>query len=59
MLGVGYAVTQVGMLGLLALVALFRGFERREDGASSRRTLAEYVVVSLLLGALAIRPPMH
>ena len=59
LLGAGYAVTEQGMLGMLALVALFRSFQQREDATSSSRALSEYVIVSLLLGALAMTPATH
>jgi Zn-dependent protease len=55
LLGAGYAVTQQGMLGIVALVALFRSFEKRQEATANSRVLVEYVVLSLSLAWLATR----
>lgn len=54
-LGAVYVVTQQGIVGILALLALFRSFERREETRGSLRILLEYVVVSALLTFVSMK----
>jgi Zn-dependent protease len=53
-LGAVYGLTHQGMLGIVALVALFRSFEQRAEPAGNRRVLIEYLLVAALLGVLAM-----
>lgn len=53
-LGAVYALTHQGMLGIVALVALFRSFEQRDEPNGSRRVGVEFVICAALLGLLAM-----
>jgi Zn-dependent protease len=53
-LGGVYALTHQGMLGIVALVALFRSFEQRTEPSGSRRLCADFLSCAVLLGLLAL-----
>ncbi len=52
LLGGVYALTQRGFVGILALIALARGFEKRPEATRNTRILIEYVAIALLLALL-------
>jgi len=52
-LGVVYLLTDQAFAGLIALVALVRGFEKRPESAGNRRVLAEFVVLGALLSVIS------
>ncbi len=52
-LGALYAFTKQGFVGVIALVALFRGFERRKEETANPRILIEFVGLCVMLGMLA------
>jgi Zn-dependent protease len=54
-LGAVYAFTRQGFVGIIAALALFRSFEKRQEDppASNTRILIEYVGLGILLGVLA------
>jgi len=53
LLGVVYFVTHQPFAGLIALVALARGFEQRAKPASNQRILVEFVVIATLLAGVS------
>ena len=54
-LGVLFAVTRQGFVGIIALVALYRGFERRKDASANARILIEYLGLAILLALLSLK----
>ena len=48
-LGALYAFTQQGFVGFIALLGLFRSFERRPEATRNPRMLIEYVAIATLL----------
>ena len=53
LLGVVYALTSQAFVGIIALLALARSFEKRPEATSNQRILVEYVVLATLLAFLA------
>jgi Zn-dependent protease len=52
-LGVVYALTDQGFAGIIALVALARGFEKRPKAPGNPRILLEFLVIATLLAIVA------
>ncbi len=51
-LGAVYAFTHQGFVGVLGLIALARGFEKRPEATSNQRILIEYLGIATLLSLL-------
>ena len=56
-LGVVYALTKQGFVGIIALVALYRGFELRKETQPTPnwRIFSEYVGLAIMLSVLSLR----
>lgn len=54
-LGAVYAFSKQGFVGLIALIALFRSFEQRKDGAANARILIEFIGLGAMLSMLALK----
>jgi Zn-dependent protease len=52
-LGAVYALTDQAFAGIIALVALARGFEKRAKPAGNPRILLEFLVIATLLAAIS------
>ena len=53
-LGVRYAFTRQGFVGVIALLALARGFERRPAATHNTRVLSEYLGLATLLALISL-----
>jgi len=55
LLGALYAFTKQGFVGLIALIAVVRGFETRQEQPANARILIEYVGLAILLSLISLR----